>query len=192
MSQERSWMKIGAAIAVFFILLNIVSYVWFPFLPWTEQRQAGEEIVEQQMDAEKALENYRWFRSQYHDIEAQREQVENSYDELERFYEIQGKDPDDWSREAEVRHGRIQERITGNQNMLESMVAEYNARSDDATRSIFKCNLPYSVDDRFAITGPPGSDAPDQPQDEYVDGADPNKEPPKPEECDALPEEVNA
>ncbi|PYZ03051.1 hypothetical protein C8039_12690 [Halogeometricum sp. wsp3] len=41
----------------------------------------------------------------------------------------------DWSREAEVRHGRIQERITGNQNMLESMVAEYNARSDDATRS---------------------------------------------------------
>lgn len=186
----RDWFKIAALIMAVIVVLIIVSYLWFPFLPWFEQREAGEEIVKEQMDADKALQNYRWFREQYRDIEAKREQIQNNYDELERFYEIQGKNPDNWSRTAEVRHGRIQERITGNQQKLESMVAEYNARSDDATRAIWKCHLPFQVDERFAIQGPPGSDAPEQPQDQYVDGADPDQTPPEASQCDGLPKEV--
>jgi len=186
---QRDWLKIAAIIMAAFVVLNIVSYVWFPFLPWFEQREAGKQIVKEQMDADKALENYRWFREQWHDIQAKRDQIQNNYDELERFYEIQGKDPDEWSRQAQVRHGRIQERITGNQQMLESMVAEYNARSDDATRAIWKCSLPYQVDNRFAIQGPPGSDAPEQPQDKYVDGTEAGTVP-KASQCDGLPKQV--
>lgn len=70
------------------------------------------------------------------------------------------------------------------------MVADYNARSDMAHRAMFKCHLPYKVDERFAITGPPGDDAPEEPNDEYVEGADPNKEPPEAENCDGLPDEA--
>jgi hypothetical protein len=192
MASERNWLAIGAAIAAFIIVIHLISFLWFPFLPWMEQRQAGEEIVRDQMEADKAVENYRWFRQQYHDIQAQRNQIENYYDQREQFYEIHGKDPSEWSRSAETRHGRIQDRITGSQNMLEQMTADYNARSDDATRALFKCHLPYQVDERFAIQGPPGSDSPEQPQDEYVEGADRNRTPPEAEQCDALPSEVDS
>ena len=188
----RNWTAIIAVVLAFFIVLNVISYVWFPFLPWFEQRDAGEKVVRNQMDAEKALENYRWFRQQWHDIQAQRAQVQNAYEEDEQFHETYGHDPDEWSRQAETRHGRIHERITGNENMLEQMVADYNARSADATRAVFKCHLPYQVDERFAITGPPGNDAPEQPNDKYVEGTDPDNEPPKAENCDALPTEASA
>lgn len=175
----------------FFIVLNVISYVWFPFLPWFEQRDAGEEIVRQEMDAQQALQDYREFRRLYHDIQAQREQVKIAYEEEEQFHETYGDDPEDWSREAETRHGRIHERITGNRNQLENLVAEYNAKSVDATSEIFKCNLPYQVDDRFAIQSPTSSDGPDEPRDvgpdgEPVDGS----EVPPPEECDGLPDEI--
>lgn len=191
-STERNWAAIIAVLLAFFIVLNVISYVWFPFLPWTQERQAGQQVVEDQTNAEKAVQNYRWFRQQWNDIKAQRAQVENSYDEEEQFHETYGDDPDEWSRQAEERHGRIHERITGNKNMLEQMVADYNARSDDATREMFKCHLPYQVDERFAISGPPGSDAPEQPNDSYVESADPDKSPPEPENCDGLPDQAQA
>lgn len=84
---ERNWAMIAAAVMALFIAINVISYIWFPFLPWMEQRQAGEEVVKDQIDAEKAIENYEWFRQQYHDIEAQRQQVQNAYEEDEQFHE---------------------------------------------------------------------------------------------------------
>lgn len=188
----RNWLVIGAVVMALFIIINAISFIWFPFLPWFEQREAGEQVVQDQMDADNAIQTYRDFRQLYNDIEAQRAQVQNSYDELERFYDIQGQDPDEWSREAEIRHGRIQERITGNQNQLENLVAEYNAMSDDATQEVFKCHLPYKVDERFAITGPPGSGDADEPLDTNPDGNAVDGEVPPPEECDGLSEEVSS
>ncbi|AWB28593.1 hypothetical protein HARCEL1_01635 [Halococcoides cellulosivorans] len=184
-------MAIGLAL---FVVLNVISYVWFPFLPWFEQRQAGEEIVSDQMDADTAIQEYRWFRRQYEDIQAQRAQVQNSYDELDRFYDIHGEDPETWSRQAETRHGRIQERITGNQNVLETLIADYNARSSDATRAVFKCHLPYQVDEQFAIRGPPGSDPADHPTDVDVEGdpIDPEQTPPSYDQCDGLPDRIES
>jgi len=192
-SKDRGhdWLKIAAVVMAFFIVLNVISFIWFPFLPWFEQREAGQDIVEQEMDAQQALEDYREFRRLYHDIGSQREQIQIAYDEEEQFHETYGDDPDEWSRAAETRHGRIHERITGNRNQLENLIAEYNAKSDDATSAVFKCNLPYQVDDRFAIQGPPGSDAPDEPQDVGPDGEPVSGgEVPPPEECDGLPEEM--
>jgi len=157
-------------------------------LPWTEQRQAGEEIVKEQMDADQALQDYRWFRSQYEDIQAQREQINNSYEAERQFHETYGDDPSEWSRQAETRHGRLHERITGNQNMLEQMVADYNARSSDATSAVWKCGLPYSVDERFGVAGPPGSGSPESPNDEFVNGSMAEKKPP--EDCDSLPGQI--
>ncbi len=174
----------------FVIAVNIILYVWFPFLPWSEERQAGEEIAQDTFQSDQAVEEYEWFRQQYHDIDAQRSQVENSYDELDRFYEVHGDDPNEWSRQASERHNRIQERITGNQNMLDQMVADYNARSSMDNRELFKCHLPYQVDERFAISGPPGSGEADQPQDVDPDGEVVEESPPPAEECDGLPDEI--
>ena len=67
-----------------------------------------------------------------------------------------GEDPDDWPRDARTRHSRINDRITGSENMLEQMIADYNARSDDATRAIFQCGLPYSIDQQLFIADQSG------------------------------------
>lgn len=181
----RDWPKIIAVILAFFIMLNVITYFFYPaIMPWFEQRDAGEEVMESQMDADQAIQEYEEFRRLYHEIEAQRQQVQNAYDEEEQFHETYGDDPDEWSRQAETRHGRIHERITGNKNQLEQLTADYNAKSDMAHKSIFKCHLPYQVDEEFAIEGPPGSDAPDEPIDKGPDGEPVNGTPP--EECDGL------
>lgn len=173
-----------------FIVLNVISFVWFPFLPWFEERDAGQEVVEQTYDAEQAIQNYEWFRQQHNDIEAQRNIIDNNYDELDRFYSTYGENPDEWGRTAQERHSRIQQRITGNQNALEQMVAEYNARSEQANNALFKCHLPYQVDERFAISGPPGSGDAEQPQDVGPNGSVVEGEVPPPEQCDGLPEQI--
>lgn len=188
---SNTWLAIAVVVLGLFLVANVVSYVWFPFLPWFEQRDAGQQVVEDKIDAQEAIENYEWFREQWNDIEAQRNQIDNERRNLERFYETYGEDPSTWSRTAEETHSRIQTRLTAKQDHLEALVAEYNARSDQAYREMFKCHLPYQVDDRFQITGPPGSGAPEQPNDEYVDGANPDGSPPEPEQCDGLPDSVS-
>lgn len=188
---ERRWLAIIGVVIAFLLIVSLISYVFMPFLPWLEQRDAGEEVIEDTNDADRAVQEYEWFRQQYQDIEAQRAQIENSYDELDRFYDTYGEDPDEWDRTTKERHNRIQQRITGNQNMLEQMVADYNARSSMDNRALFKCNLPYQVDDKMYITGPPGSDDPEQPQDVGPDGNVIDGEPAPAEECDGLPREIN-
>ena len=137
------------------IALALLLEFWLAPMIFTEQKDAGRDIAENTMD-ESAVQDYRWFRQQWHDIEAQRAQVENYKQDKEEFYEIYGKNPDDWPRDARQRHSRINDRITGSENMLETMIADYNARSDDATRAIFQCGLPYSVDEKLYIADQSG------------------------------------
>lgn len=189
---DKKWLSILAIVVAAFLLLNVISAVWMPFLPWMEEREAGEEVIEDTIDADSAVQEYEWFRVQHREIEAQRSQVDNYHDELDRFYEIHGDDPDEWSRQAEQDHSRIQQRITGSQNQLENLVADYNARSDMANRAMFKCNLPYQVDERFAVSGPPGSGDADEPIDTGPDGESVDGEPVPAEQCDGLQDEISS
>ena len=189
-STDDKWLKIAAIVVVAFLLLNVVSYIWMPFLPWMEQRDAGEEVIESQMDAQEAISNYEWFRTQYYSIEEQRNKIENREAELDRFYDTYGDDPESWERQTRTRHNRLQQQITASKNELESLVADYNARSSQANNAVFKCNLPYQVDDRFGITGPPGSGTADEPNDTNLDGEQIEASPPPAGECDGLPSRV--
>jgi len=192
-SDQNRWFAIAAVVIVALLIIAAISYIWFPLLPWTEERDAGEETVEQTIDSEKAIQQYEEFRFLYDKIEVQRNIVDNRHDELDRFYEIHGEDPDEWSRQATEDHSRIQLRITASQNQLEILVGDYNAQSSMANRELFKCHLPYQVDDRFAINGPPGSAESDQPIDTGPDGEPINGTPPEDaEQCDGLPQTVSA
>lgn len=190
-NEEPAYGLIALVVVVALVVLAAINFVFFPsVLGFTEQRQAGEEITKDTYDADSALRDYRWFRQQHEDIKAQRDIIENHWDEHERFHELHGNDTDDWERATLTRHGRIHDRITGSQNILQTMVADYNARSDDATRALFKCNLPYRVDQQFYVTGPPGTYN-EQPDDEYLNGSSPNESAPEdPAECDSLPDEI--
>ena len=191
---DTNWLGILAVVLAGLFVFSVISYIWMPFLPWAEQREAGEEITEDTYDAENALKHYEEFRDMYHDIQAQREEVRIAHEEHEQFHETW--EDDEWKndRQAKERHSRIHTRMTGTQNQLEQLVADYNAKSDKANQEVFKCNLPYQVDDRFAIEGPPGSGPAEEPQDVGPDGepVDPNGEVPPPEQCDGLPEQMEA
>lgn len=190
--RDKTGMLLIASIGII-LMISLIIYLFYPaFLPWFEQRDAGVEVTEQTFDADNAIQQYEDFRRMYNDIEAQRAQIENHYDELDRFYDTYGEDPQNWSRQAETRHSRIQQRITGNQNQLENLVAEYNAESQMANRDVFKCHLPYKVDESFAIQGPPGSGSADEPVDVGPNGNKVSGEPPEAEQCDGLPDQVES
>lgn len=181
---ERNWPLIGAILALALVVLSVISWLYMPFLPFIEERQAGEETIEQTYDAEKAIQDYRWFRAQYEEIKAQHRQIDNARDAEAQFHETYGNDPSQWGRQAETRHGRLHQRIEGYQDNLENLVAEYNARSSDATRAVFKCHLPYQVDERMRIRGPPGSSDAEQPW------TNETRSPPPAQQCDGLPEKA--
>lgn len=184
---------IAIVLVVLFVIINIVSFLFYPsFMPWFEQQDSGKEITKDTYDAQNAVQIYEEFRVLYNDIEAQRAQIENNYDELDRFYDTYGEDPENWDRTAQERHSRIQQRITGNQNQLENLVAEYNTMSQTANQEVFKCHLPYKVDESFGISGPPGSGPADEPVDTDVNGNKIEGEPPQGQQCDGLPETIES
>jgi len=154
---ERNGLALTVALVV--VLLFILPLVWSYFIAPTvfeANRESGQEIAEESLDADKALQDYRWFRTQWYDIKSAREQLDNYQAQEEQFHETYGDDPNEWSRTAETRHGRIHDRITGQRNQISSLVAEYNARQSDATRAIFQCGLPYSVDEKLFIADASG------------------------------------
>lgn len=193
MSEDNRLLGFLAVIVVFVLLVNVISYFFYPaFLPWFEQRDSGKEITKDTYDAENAVEIYEEFRVLYNDIDAKRNHIENNYQSLERFYDTYGEDPDDWSRTTKERHNQIQQRITGNQQQLENLVSEYNTMSQTANQEVFKCHLPYKVDESFAISGPPGSGGADEPVDTDVNGDPIEGEPPQGQQCDGLPETIES
>jgi len=182
---ERNWLLVLIAIAL--LLLVVVPLLWQYMIAPTVYEQnydEGQNIAEDTIDAEKALQDYRWFRGQWQAIQEQHEQTQNYEQDLQEFYELYGKDPNEWSRTAETRHGRIQDRITGSQNQEEMLIAEYNAKKADATTAIFACGLPNRVDKKLFITDGAGVDytseeaaentPPEDPTDcKYLDDPDP-------------------
>lgn len=159
---RQTWLERNGAlltiilVVVVLLMLPIVWQYWLAPTVFEQNRQSGQEIAEDSLDADKAVNDYRWFRQQWYDIKSAREQLDNYQDQEKQFHETYGDDPKEWSMTAEERHGRIHDRITGQRNVISSMVAEYNARQSDATRAIFQCGLPYSVDEKLFIADASG------------------------------------
>lgn len=113
------------------------------------QRQAASDMNKKVQDADYAINNYEWFKTQKAKIDQKKAQVKNVRDELKRFYETNGKNASDWSYTQKQRHSRIQTRLTGQQQMYQKLVADYNARSSMQTRNVFEGKLPYEMESKF-------------------------------------------
>lgn len=158
MTNDRAiaWYHIAAVVGVLFLVGAIVFQLWLAPMIWEENRQAGREIADNTLEADNAVQEYRWFRTQWYDIQSQREQLENYRAQEKQFHKTWSDDPENWTRQAQTRHGRIHDRVTGTENMVADMVADYNARQSDATRAIFQCGLPYNVDEKLFIADATG------------------------------------
>lgn len=182
MTERQTWLERNFGLVVVSII--VLALVGVPVL-WqfwiaptvVEQNvESGQDIAEDSLDSDKALQDYREFRTLWHEIQAQHEQTQNYKSEEEQFHETYGDDPQEWSRTAETQHGRIHQRITGSENQEANLIAEYNSMQDDATTAIFQCGLPNRVDEKLFITDGAGVD--------YTSDEARNRTPPEdPTEC---------
>jgi hypothetical protein len=180
MSQDswwaNHWLKLVLVAISIVIIVPVITNYWLAPMIFEQNRKAGENIAKDTINAEKAVQEYEEFRTLWYDIKSAREQLENYRQQEEQFHETYGDDPSEWSRTAETRHGRIHDRITGQQNQVSRLVAEYNAKQDTATEAIFQCGLPYSIDEKLYIGDATGV--------EYTSQEAMDKTPPEdPSEC---------
>ncbi len=101
---------------------------------------------QQVINADNAIYNYEWFKQQYQNIEASKQQLSNSRRTLAAF-EASAGERSTWSFEDKGEHSRLTTIVLGQENNLETQIANYNARASMATRNIFEDNvLPTYID----------------------------------------------
>lgn len=143
--------KIAAALGI--IALAIAGIALWSYAPTINQfflqRQAAQDINQKVHDADNAINNYEWFKTQKQKIDQKKRQIQNVQDEIQRFENTYGEDPSEWSRTAQQRYSRLNSRLTGQQQMYEKLVADYNARTSMENRNLFNDSLPYEMEQKF-------------------------------------------
>lgn len=141
--------KIIMGLVIFILLgLGVVFNFWLAPKIFLTQVDSAHKIVEKTYDAENAIYNYEWFKTQYEKIKASERQIDNLMMEVDDFKDLYGA-PSTWDFTTKQEYNRLRTTLTGLKNHYESQVADYNARSQMANRNIFKGSLPYNVDKKI-------------------------------------------
>lgn len=111
----------------------------------TTQIDSAGDIIDKTYDADSAIYNYEWFKTQYEDIKATERIVRNTKAEMDAYIKLYG-NASSWDWQTKQDYNSLQRKYLGQQNYYEDLVAEYNARSKMANRNIFKDKLPLHVD----------------------------------------------
>lgn len=119
--------------AVVGIILTILVFLMFLGIISFPARQA-EKMIEHTVDVDTAFSNYEYFHDTYNDILAAKEKLRLAYAQAQ-----------DRSLSEEIRYTN-QVNYTGLVNFIQSMVGEYNSKSSQWNRAMFKDkNLPYKL-----------------------------------------------
>ena len=148
---REHWKGVVLVGLAFFLITSVVLKFWLGPMIFMQNRDAGEKIVESEMNADSAIDNYEWFKQQKRDIEAKRRQMNNTKAQINRMHENYEGGPEDWPRDVRKKHERLHQQLLGQQNMHNQMVADYNARSDMQNRAAFKGKLPYDMEKKFYV-----------------------------------------
>jgi hypothetical protein len=143
-------------IFIFVIGINFLDVaLGFALLPWhtvTSQVQSGHEVIDKTYNADNAIYNYEWFKSQYEEIKATENKITNTQTQMDEFVTLNGNDTSKWDYQNKQSYGQLQTTLTGQKSYYEDQVAEYNARSQMANRAVFKDSLPAHVDNTLENT----------------------------------------
>lgn len=140
-----------AAIIIIGILVVAIPGAWMlkvallPAKTVTSQIDSAGNIIDKTYDAENAIYNYEWFKTQFEDIEATERIIRNTKTEMDAYKEMYG-DASAWDWQTKQDYNSLQSKYLGQQNFYEDLVAEYNARAKMANRNIFMDSLPLYVD----------------------------------------------
>lgn len=142
---------ITVAIIAFMLLIALIGGGWvlkavlLPGKTVTTQIDSAGNIIDKTYDADSAIYNYEWFKTQYEDIQATERIIRNTKTEMDAYKEMYG-NVSIWDWQTKQDYNSLQKKYLGQQNYYEDLVAEYNARSNMANREIFKDKLPLHVD----------------------------------------------
>lgn len=142
---------ITVAIIAFMLLIALIGGGWvlkavlLPAKTVTTQIDSAGNIIDKTYDADNAIYNYEWFKTQYEDIQATARIIRNTKTEMDAYKELYG-NVSWWDWQTKQDYNSLQKKYLGQQNYYEDLVAEYNARSNMANREIFKDKLPLHVD----------------------------------------------
>ena len=146
--------KANITIIVFLAILGIIvligvgywlKYILLPVKVVTSQIDSASNIIDKTYDANNAIYNYEWFKTQYENILANRLQVNNTITNINEFKQTYG-NVSTWDYGTKEEYNRLNTIKVGLQNQEETLVADYNARAKMANRNIFMDKLPLSVD----------------------------------------------
>lgn len=103
------------------------------------------QVVDRVLDPDRIIQNYEWFEETYNDVKAFNAQIVTAKQQVADFQEAAGPRAD-WRREDTVEFNRLNAVLMGLRNQRDSTIAQYNARSNQITRNLFKgSNLPYQL-----------------------------------------------
>lgn len=132
-------------------LAFVGKVVLFPAHAVNKVADAGvrtfDGVVDKTLNADNAIYNYEWFKQQYADYISLKNKVNLSSDLLISYEKNLPADRTKWAKEDKDEDSRLNTILLGQKQQLADLIAEYNAKSQMANRTIFKTgDLPQQLD----------------------------------------------
>lgn len=138
----RTTFTFGSGLVIAVIGISMVGgAVWLATMPF---RTAGG-IISRTADPDNVIQNYEWFKRQVQDVKAFEAKIKLASVAVDSFEQSAGT-RDKWTFEDKQEYARLNSVVLGLESQRESMVSEYNARTQMANRSLFKTSdLPETL-----------------------------------------------
>lgn len=141
------WLLYRALILLTLLGVGGCTLVMFGFIS-NPLRQAAR-IVDETIDADNVIANYEWFKQRHEDVAAIDRKIADATLAVATHDDAAGP-RQDWHREDREEHARLSSIALGLKQQRADLVAEYNARSRMANRTIFKAGdveLPERIEE---------------------------------------------
>lgn len=123
------------------VVASAMNLITIPWLKFNSQVQMNRDIVTKTYNADNAIYNYHWFQERLQAIKATEVKIENAKTTQAQFKTDAGVRTA-WTFEDKTEDARLGTIVLGLKNHYQDIVAEYNARSNEADRAIFSQELP--------------------------------------------------
>lgn len=105
----------------------------------------SSEVSRKTINADKAIENYEWFKRQEQQIKSMNIQEEIQQKALDDFIGMLSDDKSKWSLSDKREIQFLRTVVDGTRMQVNSMIAEYNARTTMKHKELFHNNLPTNI-----------------------------------------------
>lgn len=133
-----------AVVATLTVLGTAFNLITIPWLKFDSKVNLNRDLVTETYNVENALYNYRWFKDQYEAIQTAKKKITIA-EQAQTDFEQSAGPRDKWTFEDKTEDARLRAVVQGNKSHYEDLVAEYNSRSKQVDRAIFKDGLPIFI-----------------------------------------------